>query len=241
MCRCARTLTRTAVSLYSSASASNVGAILWHGPHQTAVKSEQQGGSEWAACARSRALRRERSGAHQPPPACRPPLRARPPTRPLPRSAHHPGASAAAVVPRSRARRSCRAGGTAAVPAAMPTAMPAAMPAKAAPSPREARKRSAWRSARSQRGGWRQRTAKISPRPASGWSLESAKRVRCFLETCELSLETSEAAVCALAGEEDAACDSAAVCAMLCRRLHGSGFASPHCCGLAVVAARHLQ
>ena len=52
---------------------------------------------------------------------------------------------------------------------------------------------------------------------------------------------SSEAAVCALAGEEDAACDSAAVCAMLCRRLHGPGFASPHCCGLAVVAARHLQ
>ena len=226
MGRCARTLTRTAVSLYSSASASNVGAILWHGPHQTAVKSEQQGGSEWAACARSRALRRERSGAHQPPPACRPPLRARPPTRPLPRSAHHPGASAAAVVPRSRARRSCRAGGTAAVPAAMPTAMPAAMPAKAAPSPREARTRSAWRRARKE---------------GDGGSGRPSPRVRCFLETCELSLETSEAAVCALAGEEDAACDSAAVCAMLCRRLHGSGFASPHCCGLAVVAARHLQ
>ena len=180
MGRCARTLTRTAVSLYSSASASNVGAILWHGPHQTAVKSEQQGGSEWAACARSRALRRERSGAHQPPPACRPPLRARPPTHPLPRCAHHPGASAAAVrpVPRSRARRSCRAGGTAVVPAAMPTAMPAAMPAKAAPSPREGRTRSAWRKG-AQKGGWWQRTA------ISGL----LSRVRCFLETCELSLE----------------------------------------------------
>ena len=39
----------------------------------------------------------------------------------------------------------------------------------------------------------------------------------------------------------NAACDSAAVCSMLCRRLHGAGFAPPHCGGLAVVAARHLQ
>ena len=40
------------MSLYSSASASNVGAILWHGPHQTAVKSEQRGGTR-VGCLRS--------------------------------------------------------------------------------------------------------------------------------------------------------------------------------------------